>query len=88
MLLRGVNDSPSHARELARLLRGRRAHVNLIPFNDVAGLPYRRPTDEALAAFVNELEAGSVSRPSEQIAVQSRHPAACAAVALDVFGGT
>ena len=61
VLLRGLNDTPSNARELARLLRGRRAHVNLIPFNDVAGLPYRRPTDEALAVFVNELETGGIS---------------------------
>jgi 23S rRNA (adenine2503-C2)-methyltransferase len=61
VLLRGLNDSTSHARELARLLRGRRAHVNLIPFNDVEGLPYRRPTDESLAGFVNELQAGGVS---------------------------
>jgi 23S rRNA (adenine2503-C2)-methyltransferase len=61
VLLGGLNDDPEQARELARLLRGRRAHVNLIPFNDVAGLPYRRPTDAALAAFVDVLRHGGVS---------------------------
>ena len=52
VLLRDLNDRPEHARELSRLLSGRCAHVNLIPFNDVAGLPYRRPADEAVKAFV------------------------------------
>jgi 23S rRNA (adenine2503-C2)-methyltransferase len=61
VLLRGLNDNVSHARELARLLRGRHAHVNLIPFNDVEGLPYRRPTAEALAAFVAPLRVAGVS---------------------------
>lgn len=61
VLLRDLNDAPAHARELGRLLRGRRAYVNLIPFNDVAGLPYRRPTDEALAAFVMELRSHGIS---------------------------
>jgi 23S rRNA (adenine2503-C2)-methyltransferase len=61
VLLGGVNDSLPHARELAQLLRGRRAHVNLIPFNEVAGLPYRRPTQEALTAFVACLRQGRLS---------------------------
>jgi 23S rRNA (adenine2503-C2)-methyltransferase len=61
VLLREVNDSVEHARELARLLRGRQAHVNLIPFNDVEGLPYRRPTQEALTAFVARLRQAGVS---------------------------
>jgi 23S rRNA (adenine2503-C2)-methyltransferase len=61
VLLRGLNDDVSHARELVRLLRGRQAHVNLIPFNDVEGLPYRRPTAEALAAFTAPLRAAGVS---------------------------
>jgi 23S rRNA (adenine2503-C2)-methyltransferase len=61
VLLRGVNDSVEQVRELAGLLHGRHAHLNLIPFNDVAGLPYRRPTDEALARFVNELRHAGVS---------------------------
>jgi 23S rRNA (adenine2503-C2)-methyltransferase len=61
VLLRGINDSAENAGQLARLLRGRRTHVNLIPFNDVAGLPYRRPTDDALAAFVNRLRRDGIS---------------------------
>jgi 23S rRNA (adenine2503-C2)-methyltransferase len=61
VLLGGTNDDVSHARELARLLQGRKAHVNLIPFNDVPGLPYRRPTPEALDAFQAILRQHGVS---------------------------
>jgi len=61
VLLRGVNDSVENAGELALLLRGRCAYVNIIPFNDVAGLPYHRPSDEALAAFVNRLRRDQIS---------------------------
>ncbi len=61
VLLGGINDGLEQARELARLLRGRRAHVNLIPFNDVEGLPYRRPTQEALTAFVDHLRRAGLS---------------------------
>ena len=61
VLLHGLNDDVSHARELARLLRGRQAHVNLIPFNDVQGLPYRRPSPEALAGFSEVLRQGGIS---------------------------
>ena len=61
VLLRGVNDDVSHARELARLLRGRQAHVNLIPFNDVGGLPYRRPAQEDLERFVTILRQARLS---------------------------
>jgi 23S rRNA (adenine2503-C2)-methyltransferase len=61
VLLGGINDDATHGRELARLLEGRRAHVNVIPFNDVPGLPYRRPTPEALAAFLAPLKQRGVS---------------------------
>ena len=61
VLLRGVNDAPEHAAKLAGLLRGRQAHVNLIPFNDVQGLPYRRPAQERLAAFVDCLRRAGLS---------------------------
>jgi 23S rRNA (adenine2503-C2)-methyltransferase len=61
VLLAGLNDSVREARELVRLLRGRHAHVNLIPFNDVDGLPYQRPSPEALTAFVATLRQGGLS---------------------------
>jgi 23S rRNA (adenine2503-C2)-methyltransferase len=61
VLLGGLNDGVEHARELARLLHGRHGHVNLIPFNDVAELPYRRPAPEALAAFVAALRQARIS---------------------------
>jgi 23S rRNA (adenine2503-C2)-methyltransferase len=61
VLLGGVNDSIAHAEELGGLLRGRHAHVNLIPFNEVEGLPYQRPKDRALTDFIERLRRGGVS---------------------------
>jgi 23S rRNA (adenine2503-C2)-methyltransferase len=61
VLLRAINDGVEHARELGKLLQGRHAHINLIPFNDVEGLPYRRPSDVALTAFTAELGRAGVS---------------------------
>ena len=56
VLLADVNDSPAHARRLAALLGNRTALVNVIPFNPVEGLPYRAPSDDALARFTAILE--------------------------------
>jgi len=42
VMLDGVNDSPAHADRLAKLLRGRPAKVNLIPFNPFPGIEFRR----------------------------------------------
>ncbi len=53
--LDGVNDSPPQARALARLLAGRPAKVNLIPFNPFPGTSYRRSTDAAIWRFRDEL---------------------------------
>src|SRR5882724_11335151 len=51
VLLDAVNDSPEDARRLVRLLRGLRAKVNLIPFNDWEGAPFRRPALPRILAF-------------------------------------
>jgi 23S rRNA (adenine2503-C2)-methyltransferase len=61
VVLGGLNDSPHEARELATLLQGRKAHINLIPFNNVEGLPYKRPTPEALDKFVAILRQSGLS---------------------------
>jgi 23S rRNA (adenine2503-C2)-methyltransferase len=41
VMLDGVNDQPEHAKALARLLRGRPAKLNLIPFNTFPGTRFR-----------------------------------------------
>jgi 23S rRNA (adenine2503-C2)-methyltransferase len=55
VLLGNVNDSPGHARELAALLHGRNAHVNVIPMNAVSELPFHDPAAPRTQAFVTEL---------------------------------
>jgi 23S rRNA (adenine2503-C2)-methyltransferase len=61
VVLGGLNDRPEHARQLAGLLAGRKAHVNLIPWNDVDGLPYRRPQDADLQALIDSLRKFGIS---------------------------
>jgi 23S rRNA (adenine2503-C2)-methyltransferase len=61
VLLGGLNDLPEQALELARLLRNRCAHINLIPFNGVPGLPYRQPTPESMKKFVQRLRQENLS---------------------------
>jgi 23S rRNA (adenine2503-C2)-methyltransferase len=51
VLLAGVNDAPAQARQLSRLLRGIPAKVNLIPYNENPGLPFRRPDEAAVEKF-------------------------------------
>jgi 23S rRNA (adenine2503-C2)-methyltransferase len=51
VLLDGVNDAPSQARQLARLLRGFRAKINLIPFNPDPMLPFAPPPPERVLMF-------------------------------------
>jgi 23S rRNA (adenine2503-C2)-methyltransferase len=55
VLLGGLNDSLDDARRLVTLLHGLRCKVNLLPFNEVPGTPYRRPSDEAVQRFQNHL---------------------------------
>jgi 23S rRNA (adenine2503-C2)-methyltransferase len=61
VLLRDLNDRPAHAAQLGRMLRGRQAHVNLIPFNDVPGLPFQRLAQQSLNDFVAILKAERIS---------------------------
>jgi 23S rRNA (adenine2503-C2)-methyltransferase len=51
VMLAGVNDSPADARRLAKLLAGVKSKVNLIPLNAAAGIPFERPSDEAVDRF-------------------------------------
>jgi len=55
-LLEGVNDSDAELEKIARLLSGKYAVMNFIPFNDVDGLAYRRPSAERTASMVHTLK--------------------------------
>jgi len=62
VLLGGTNDTPGHAARLAARLRGRRATVNLIPYNPVDAAGYGRPSAERAEEFRRVLgEAGVVA---------------------------
>jgi 23S rRNA (adenine2503-C2)-methyltransferase len=61
VLLHGINDGSRDAQNLAERLRGRKAHVNLIPYNPVSGLPFERPGPGCIRQFVTILRAYGVS---------------------------
>lgn len=55
VLLGGVNDDVSHAREVVDLIRGLRAKVNLIALNPGPEIPFQTPAEERVLAFQNTL---------------------------------
>jgi 23S rRNA (adenine2503-C2)-methyltransferase len=55
VLLAGVNDSADQARTLAKLLANVKAKVNLIPLNAAPGIPFERPSDQAIDRFAQVL---------------------------------
>ena len=55
VLLAGVNDSPEDARKLAKLLGDVRSKVNVIPLNPAPGIPFERPSDDAIDRFAKVL---------------------------------
>ena len=60
VMLDGVNDRPEHARQLAGLLRGHPAKVNLIPFNPFPNTQFRRSSEMAIERFRDILLKGGV----------------------------
>ena len=58
VMLKGLNDAPRQAREVARLIKDRRivAHVNLIPFNPWEGAPVEGTPREGIRRFARVLE--------------------------------
>jgi len=69
-LLEGINDSPAEIDGIARLLKGRYAVLNLIPYNAVDDLPFKRPTWERARAIASELHRRGVLTKLRQSAGQ------------------
>lgn len=54
-LIAGVNDSAEDAERLCAFARGLPSKINLIPYNPVPGLPWKRPSPESVTAFAESL---------------------------------
>lgn len=61
IMIRGFNDTPACARELAAKLAGTGAHVNMIRLNDIAESPLKPSTPEAVRTFQQILQSSGVN---------------------------
>ena len=61
ILIEGVNDSLEQAELLRDIARDLHAHVNLIPYNTVEGLPWKRPSASRQEKFADVLRAARIS---------------------------
>ena len=55
-LISGINDTPADAHEVGKLLKGRLAHLNLIPVNPIKERDYKKSEKNAISAFVEIIE--------------------------------
>lgn len=55
ILFRGLNDTPAHVKELARLLNGLRCRINLIRFHSIPSVSLESPDEEAILRFRDAL---------------------------------
>ena len=60
-LVKGVNDTPSHAKRLAELLHGMNCHVNLIPVNPIDERDYKKSDEDSIEKFKLILEKKSIN---------------------------
>ncbi len=63
VMLKGINDTPKHAKELINLLRGIPAKVNLIPFNPWPGSEYECSDWETIEKFADRINAAGYASP-------------------------
>jgi 23S rRNA (adenine2503-C2)-methyltransferase len=61
ILIANVNDSPEQARKLAKIASRLGAKINLIPYNNVQGLQWSRPSPEQQTHFLSILRAAGVA---------------------------
>ena len=56
-VFKGWNDTPAHAKELSKLLRGLECRVNLIRFHKIPDFPYSSASEAEMTAFRDRLNA-------------------------------
>ena len=85
-MVRGVNDSDACAKQLANLIRGMGAHVNLIPINPVDGSPYSATDAANVRRFQQKLESLGVNATVRR-RLGSEISAACGQLRRDEMKG-
>jgi len=63
VMLNGVNDSDEDARRLVKLIEGIPAKINLIPFNEWPGAPYKRSSNNRIRAFADIIYKAGYASP-------------------------
>ena len=63
VMLEGINDSKEDAHRLVELIRGIPAKINLIPFNEWPGAPYKRSSGNRIHAFGDIVNAAGYASP-------------------------
>ena len=61
ILLSGINDSLEDAMELANLLKGMNAYVNLIPYNETDNILFKRTKNEQIMRFYDILKKSKIN---------------------------
>lgn len=61
IMLSHVNDEPSHAKALAKLVKGLACKINLIPYNQTSSLPFERSSFERMMIFYDILKQENIS---------------------------
>ena len=63
VMLHGVNDSDEDARRLVQMIEGIPAKVNLIPFNEWPGAPYKRSSNNRIRSFADIIYKAGYASP-------------------------
>ncbi|MEX1236435.1 MAG: 23S rRNA (adenine(2503)-C(2))-methyltransferase RlmN [Roseovarius sp.] len=63
VMLDGINDSDEDARRLVKLIEGIPAKINLIPFNEWPGAPYKRSSNNRIRAFADIIYKAGYASP-------------------------
>ncbi|MCB2208318.1 MAG: 23S rRNA (adenine(2503)-C(2))-methyltransferase RlmN [Bacteroidetes bacterium] len=61
ILFKGLNDTPKHVKELARILNGIRCRINLIRFHEIPGTQLETTDEKRLEAFKEELKTKGIT---------------------------
>ena len=61
IMLKDINDKTENALELSHLLKGINCYVNLIPYNEISHIKYKKSTKEQIMKFYDTLKKNNIN---------------------------